>query len=172
MRKGSGAGRSPSAIPATCPSGPPSTSRRWSGFVAYAMVNEVIRRVAGQSLQQVYDERIRIPYGPHLYLGLPEAEEERFRPVQRWTATPEQEAAFWSDVPGPHSLLGVRYGLNSTPPLDQVAFANTRTAHALGSPRVPGAGRGTRDLLCRAGSPAHALAASGRHAFQVSSRCR
>ncbi|MGW4791540.1 serine hydrolase domain-containing protein, partial [Nonomuraea sp. NPDC004297] len=103
----------------------PGSAYGYGGFVTFAMVNEVIRRVTGQSLQQVYDERVRIPYGLDLYLGLPEAEERRFRPVQRWTATPEQEAAFWSDLPGPHSILGVAYGLNGTPPLDQVAFANT-----------------------------------------------
>ncbi|MFD0889090.1 serine hydrolase domain-containing protein, partial [Streptosporangium algeriense] len=110
----------------------PGSAYGYGGFVSFAMVNEVIRRVTGQSLQQVYDERIRTPYGLDLYLGLPEAEEGRFRPIQWWTATPEQEAAFWSDLPGPHSVLGVGYGLNSTPPLDQVAFANTRAVRANG----------------------------------------
>ncbi len=72
----------------------PGAAYGYGGFVSFAMVNEVIRRVTGQSLQQVYDERIRIPYGLDLYLGLPEAEEGRFRPIQRWAATREQEAAF------------------------------------------------------------------------------
>lgn len=116
------------------------------------MVNEVIRRVTGQSLQQVYDERIRIPYGLDLYLGLPEAEEGRFRPIQWWVATREQEAAFWSHLPGPHSILGVGYGLNSTPPLDQVAFANTREVRANGQASAGGVGsaRGLAGLYAAA----------------------
>ncbi|MGK5672132.1 serine hydrolase domain-containing protein [Micromonospora sp. URMC 106] len=130
----------------------PGSAYGYGGFVSFAMVNEVIRRVTGQSLQQVYDERIRTPYGLDLYLGLPATEEERFRPIQWWTATPEQEAAFWSDLPGPHSILGVGYGLNSTPPLDQAAFANTRVVRASGQASAGGVGsaRGLAGLYAAA----------------------
>ncbi|KAB8189053.1 serine hydrolase [Nonomuraea phyllanthi] len=130
----------------------PGSAYGYGGFVAFAMVNEVIRRVTGQSLQQVYDERIRTPYGLDLYLGLPAAEEERFRPIQWWTATPEQEAAFWSNLPGPHSILGIGYGLNSTPPLDQAAFANTRAVRANGQASAGGVGsaRGLAGLYAAA----------------------
>ncbi|MEV4894786.1 serine hydrolase domain-containing protein [Nonomuraea sp. NPDC055795] len=118
----------------------PGSAYGYGGFVSFAMAGEVVRRVTGQTLQQVYDERIRIPYGLDLYLGLPSSEEARFRPIQRWTATPEQEAAFWTNVPGPHSLLGIGYGLNSTPPLDQAAFANDRTVRANGQASAGGVG--------------------------------
>jgi CubicO group peptidase (beta-lactamase class C family) len=118
----------------------PGSAYGYGGFVTFAMVNEVVRRVTGQSLQRVYEERIRAPYGLDLYLGLPEAEEERFRPIQWWSATPEQEAAFWANVPGPQSILGIGYGLNSTPPLDQVAFANSRTVRAHGQASAGGVG--------------------------------
>ncbi|MFF3436952.1 serine hydrolase domain-containing protein [Streptosporangium sp. NPDC002721] len=130
----------------------PGAAYGYGGFVSFAPVNEVIRRVTGRSLQQVYDERIRIPYELELFLGLPEAEEERFRPIRRWTATPEQEAGFWSDVPGPHSILGIGYGLNSTPPLDQVAFANTRAVRANGQASAGGVGsaRGLAGLYAAA----------------------
>ncbi|QFY09724.1 serine hydrolase [Nonomuraea phyllanthi] len=130
----------------------PGSAYGYGGFVAFAMVNEVIRRVTGQSLQQVYDERIRTPYGLDLYLGLPAAEEERFRPIQWWTATPEQEAAFWSNLPGLHSILGIGYGLNSTPPLDQAAFANTPAVRANGQASAGGVGsaRGLAGLYAAA----------------------
>ncbi|MEV4171327.1 serine hydrolase domain-containing protein [Nonomuraea sp. NPDC049709] len=118
----------------------PGSAYGYGGFVTFALVNEVIRRVAGRSLQQVYDERIRTPYGLDLYLGLPEAEEGRFRPIEWWTATPEQEAAFWANVPGPHSILGIGYGLNSTPPLDQAAFLNDRAVRANGQASAGGVG--------------------------------
>ncbi|RJL35792.1 serine hydrolase domain-containing protein [Bailinhaonella thermotolerans] len=130
----------------------PGSAYGYGGFVTFALVNEVIRRVTGQSLQQVYERRIRAPYGLDLYLGLPEAEEGRFRPIQWWTATPEQEAAFWSNLPGPHSVLGIGYGLNSTPPLDQVAFANTRAVRANGPASAGGVGsaRGLAGLYAAA----------------------
>ncbi|MEV4800177.1 serine hydrolase domain-containing protein [Nonomuraea sp. NPDC049421] len=130
----------------------PGSAYGYGGFVTFAIVNEVIRRVTGHSLQQLYDERIRIPYGLDLFLGLPAAEEQRFRPIQWWTATPEQEAAFWSNLPGPHSILGIGYGLNSTPPLDQVAFANTRAVRANGPASAGGVGsaRGLAGLYAAA----------------------
>ncbi|MFE3455187.1 serine hydrolase domain-containing protein [Nonomuraea sp. NPDC059194] len=130
----------------------PGSAYGYGGFVTFAVVNEVIRRVTGQSLQQVYEERIRTPYGLDLYLGLPEAEEDRFRPIQWWTATPEQEAAFWSNLPGPHSILGIGYGLNSAPPLDQVAFVNDRTVRANGQASAGGVGsaRGLAGLYAAA----------------------
>lgn len=130
----------------------PGSAYGYGGFVSFAMVGEVIRRVTGRSLQQIYDERIRVPYGLDLYLGLPESEEDRFRPIRWWTATPEQEAAFWADVPGPHSILGIGYGLNSTPPLDQVAFANDRGVRANGQASAGGVGnaRGLAGLYAAA----------------------
>ncbi|RFU41668.1 class A beta-lactamase-related serine hydrolase [Actinomadura logoneensis] len=130
----------------------PGTAYGYGGFVTFAMVGEVIRRVTGQSLQQVYEERVRVPYGLDLYLGLPETEEDRFRPVRWWHATPEEEAGFWANVPGPHSFTGIGYGLNSTPPLDQVAFANTRRVRALGQASAGGVGsaRGLAGLYAAA----------------------
>ncbi|MGW2160378.1 serine hydrolase domain-containing protein [Nonomuraea sp. NPDC001699] len=130
----------------------PGSAYGYGGFVSFAMVNEVIRRVTGQSLQQVYDERLRAPYGLDFYLGLPEAEERRFRPIRWWATTPEEEAAFWADVPGPHSIPGIGYGLNSTPPLDQVAFANTRAVRANGQASAGGVGsaRGLAGLYAAA----------------------
>ncbi|MFI7453628.1 serine hydrolase domain-containing protein [Nonomuraea sp. NPDC049714] len=130
----------------------PGSAYGYGGFVTFALVNEVIRRTTGRSLQLVYEERIRAPYELDLYLGLPEAEEGRFRPIQWWQATPEQETAFWANVPGPHSILGIGYGLNSTPPLDQVAFVNTREVRANGQASAGGVGsaRGLAGLYAAA----------------------
>ncbi|GAA4902990.1 CubicO group peptidase (beta-lactamase class C family) [Stackebrandtia albiflava] len=116
------------------------TGYGYGGFVTFAMLSEVVRRITGQTLQQVYEERVRIPYDLDLHLGLPESEEPRFLPVRRWTATPEQEAAFWRNVPGPYSITGIGYGLDGTPPLDQVAFANARSVRAHGQASAGGVG--------------------------------
>ncbi|AVT32932.1 EstA family serine hydrolase [Plantactinospora sp. BC1] len=130
----------------------PGSAYGYGGFVTFAVIAEVVRRATGQSLQQMYEERVRVPYALDLYLGLPEAQEERFLPIQWWSATPEQEAAFWANVPGPHSITGIGYGLNSTPPLDQVAFANTRAVRGNGPSSAGGVGsaRGLAGLYAAA----------------------
>ncbi|WP_106401653.1 serine hydrolase domain-containing protein [Actinocorallia populi] len=118
----------------------PGSAYGYGGFVVFAIVNEVIRRVTGTALQEIFEERIRAPYDLDLYLGLPEALEDRYREILPGLATPEELAAFWATVPGPHSITGIGYGLNSALPLDQVAFLNTRRVRALGQASAGGVG--------------------------------
>ncbi|MFI6522258.1 serine hydrolase domain-containing protein [Spirillospora sp. NPDC050679] len=118
----------------------PGTACGYGGFVSFAIVGEVVRRVTGRTLQETFEERVRAPYGLDVYLGLPEAEEDRYREILPGLASPEELAAFWENVPGPHSITGIGYGLNSAPPLDQVAFANTRRVRELGQASAGGVG--------------------------------
>ncbi|MBV2364852.1 serine hydrolase domain-containing protein [Streptomonospora nanhaiensis] len=118
----------------------PGSAYGYGGFVTFAVVNEVVRRATGRPLREHFEERVRAPHGLDLYLGLPEALEDRFREVLPGLASPEELAAFWANVPGPHSITGIGYGLNSTPPLDQVAFLNTRRVRALGQSSAGGVG--------------------------------
>ncbi|BCW50730.1 serine hydrolase domain-containing protein [Arthrobacter sp. StoSoilB13] len=50
-------------------------------------MEELCRRITGSTLQEVFEQRIRSVTGAHFYLGLPDAEEERFAPF-RWAADP------------------------------------------------------------------------------------
>ncbi|GAA0952971.1 serine hydrolase domain-containing protein [Actinocorallia libanotica] len=131
----------------------PGSAYGYGGFVVFAIVNEVIRRVTGTALQEIFEERIRAPYGLDLHLGLPEVLEDRYREILPGLATPEELAAFWATVPGPHSITGIGYGLNSATPLDQVAFLNTRRVRALGQASAGGVGnaRGLAALYAAAG---------------------
>ncbi|UBU10402.1 serine hydrolase domain-containing protein [Nonomuraea gerenzanensis] len=130
----------------------PGTAYGYGGFVVFALVGEVVRRATGRSLQEHFEERIRAPYGLAVHLGLPEEQEDRYRPILPGLASEEEQAAFWAAVPGPHSLTGIGYGLNSTPPLDQVAFLNTRRVRALGqaSAGAVGSARGLAALYSAA----------------------
>lgn len=47
-----------------------------------ALMEELVRRVTGQELKELYEQRIRGPLGVDAYLGQPAALEERFRPTQ------------------------------------------------------------------------------------------
>ncbi|TQM84559.1 CubicO group peptidase (beta-lactamase class C family) [Saccharothrix saharensis] len=118
----------------------PGSAYGYGGFVTFAIVGEVVRRTTGRSLQDLFEERIRTPCGLDLYLGLPEPLEDRFREILPGQAGPDALAEFRSTVPGPHSITGIGYGLNSTPPLDQVAFVNTRRVRALGQASAGGVG--------------------------------
>jgi CubicO group peptidase (beta-lactamase class C family) len=118
----------------------PGSAHGYGGFVSFAIVGEVVWRATGRSLQEIFEERVRAPFGLDVHLGLPEALEDRYREVLPGLADPEELAAFWANVPGPHSITGIGYGLNSTPPLDQVAFLNTRRVRALGQASAGGVG--------------------------------
>ncbi|GAA3159576.1 serine hydrolase domain-containing protein [Planomonospora alba] len=103
----------------------PGSAYGYHAFVVGALVGEVVRRVTGRSVQDVYEERVRAPYGLDLYLGLPEALEARYLPVR-----PARDGG--RGAPAPDSLTGIAFNLNATPPTDLVEFANTRAVRALG----------------------------------------
>jgi CubicO group peptidase (beta-lactamase class C family) len=45
------------------------------------IMEELCRRVTGGTLQELYDSRIRVPFGVDFFLGLPEDQEPRYRDV-------------------------------------------------------------------------------------------
>ncbi|WP_184666221.1 serine hydrolase domain-containing protein [Saccharothrix violaceirubra] len=114
----------------------PGTAYGYGGFVTFAIVGEVVRLATGRSLQEHYEERIRAPYGLDLYLGLPEALEERYLDVLPGSASPAELTAFLATLPSPYSIVGMGYGFG----LDQVAFLNTRRVRALGQASAGGVG--------------------------------
>lgn len=105
----------------------PGTAYGYHAFVIGALTGEVVRRVTGRSIQQLYRERIGLAYGLDLYLGLPDELESRYVPVQPMPITAGSSAG-----PGPDSLTGIAFNLNATPPTDLVRFANSRAVRALG----------------------------------------
>ena len=118
----------------------PGSAYGYHCFGIGALIGEVARRATGRSIQELYEERIRAPYGLDLYLGLPEALEARYLEMRPWVSTPQQQAMLEANWPDPHSLAGIAYNLNATPPTDQVAFINTRAVRALGQASAGGVG--------------------------------
>ncbi|MEU4445579.1 serine hydrolase domain-containing protein [Actinosynnema sp. NPDC050801] len=84
-----------------------------------ALTGEVVRRVTGRTLREVYEERVRAPYGLDLHLGLPAELEPRYAPVRPTTSPPPA---------APEGLTALAFNA----PFDLVAFANTRRVRALG----------------------------------------
>ncbi len=118
----------------------PGTAHGYHGLVIGALAGEVVRRVTGRSIQELFEERIRAPYGLDLYMGLPESLEDRWVPVLPMAITPEQQAEMEALFPGPDSLLAVAFNLNANPPTDLVEFINTRKVRALGQASAGGVG--------------------------------
>jgi CubicO group peptidase (beta-lactamase class C family) len=108
----------------------PGTAYGYHAFVIGALVGEIVHRVTGATLQEVFERRIRAPYGIDFHLGLPATEEHRYLPVQ--PLLPHQQAATQAALPAADSLTGIAFNLNATPPTDLVDFANTRAVRALG----------------------------------------
>ncbi|WP_084961904.1 serine hydrolase domain-containing protein [Thermoactinospora rubra] len=104
----------------------PGSAYGYHAFVIGALTGEVVRRVTGRSIQELYRDRVRLPYGLDLYLGLPEDQEPRYVPVQ------PAEGVLDAGAPEPGSLTGIAFNLNATPPTDLVEFANSRAVRALG----------------------------------------
>ncbi|RDI53374.1 serine hydrolase domain-containing protein [Nocardia mexicana] len=119
----------------------------YGGFVMYAILGEVVRAATGRTVAQLFEERIRAPYGLDVYLGLPAELEHRYVPILPWHATPEMEEAFAANSPGPHSIAGIAYNLNARgfTPADVMALPNDPAVRRLG--QGSGGGVGSADGL-------------------------
>ncbi|MFJ6380793.1 serine hydrolase domain-containing protein [Kitasatospora sp. NPDC092039] len=118
----------------------PGTAYGYHAFVIGALTGEVVRRVTGRSIQEVFEERIRAPYGLDFHLGLPEALEPRYAEVLPMLPTPEEAERLAADAVAPDSITGIAFNLNAPGPQDMVAFVNTRAVRALGPTSSGGVG--------------------------------
>lgn len=110
----------------------PGTGYGYHAWVIGALAGEVVRRATGLSIQKLYEERIRAPYGLDFHLGLPESLEHRYLPVL--------PAPVPQPMPPADTLAGIAFNQHATPPADLVAFANRRRTRALGPTSSGGVG--------------------------------
>ncbi|WP_308120377.1 serine hydrolase domain-containing protein [Streptomyces bambusae] len=117
----------------------PGTAYGYHAFVIGALTGEVVRRVTGRSLQEIYEERIRAPFGLDLYLGLPAALEGRRKPILPQLPTPEQLAAAAAG-PALPELMAVAFNAHVDPPMDMVEYGNHPQVVAQGPASAGGVG--------------------------------
>ncbi|MFI6001731.1 serine hydrolase domain-containing protein [Streptomyces sp. NPDC051366] len=116
----------------------PGTAYGYHAFVIGALIGEVVRRATGKSLQEVFEERIRAPYGLDLYMGLPQELEGRWKPVLEMLPTPEQLTVMaGAAVP---ELLPVAFNAHRDPAMDLVEYGNHPKVKALGPASAGGIG--------------------------------
>jgi CubicO group peptidase (beta-lactamase class C family) len=117
-------------LAAAAPVWRPGTAFGYHALTIGILMEELCRRTAGMPLQQLYDERIRRPWGIDFFLGLPEEEEPRYRDAL-YDADPDPQ---WLD---PLSLDG----LTSNAPVSTIMeLPNHRTVRALGMSSAGGVG--------------------------------
>jgi CubicO group peptidase (beta-lactamase class C family) len=131
---------------------PPGTGYGYHALVIGALTGEVVRRATGESLQAIYERRIRVPYGLDLYLGLPEELEPRYEPVRPMSPTPTQARALAAGPVDPESLGTIAFNGHSPNKDFLVDVANTREVRAKGPASVGGVGsaRGVAGLYAAA----------------------
>ncbi|MGV4984691.1 serine hydrolase domain-containing protein [Streptomyces sp. NRAIS4] len=110
----------------------PGTAFGYHALVIGALTGEVVRRATGHTLQEVYEERVRAPYGLDFFLGLPGSEEPRFRSVQPMLPTPEQQALLDAEPTGPHTLTSIAFNTHVPEPGTLADHVNSRLVRAKG----------------------------------------
>ncbi|MFG2947387.1 serine hydrolase domain-containing protein [Streptomyces adustus] len=116
----------------------PGTAFGYHALVIGALTGEVVRRATGRTLQEVYEERIRAPYGLDFFLGLPAAHEPRFRTVQPMLPTAEQQALLDALPQGPHTLASIAFNTHTAEPTDLALLPNRPEIRAKGPASVGG----------------------------------
>ncbi|MBF6352302.1 MULTISPECIES: serine hydrolase domain-containing protein [Nocardia] len=120
----------------------PRTVHGYGGFVMYAILGQVVRAVTGSTVQELFERRIRAPYGLDVYLGLPADLDHRYLPILPWQASAEMEAAFAANSPNPYGVAGISYNLNArgfTAP-DVMTLPNDPALRRLGQASAGGVG--------------------------------
>ncbi|MEV5434580.1 serine hydrolase domain-containing protein [Streptomyces sp. NPDC052682] len=110
----------------------PGTAFGYHALVMGALVGEVVRRATGRTVQELYEDRVRVPYGLDFHLGLPEADEPRFRSVQPMLPTPEQQAELDAQPAERHSLAAIAYNAHVPDTGALEDHPNSRTVRAKG----------------------------------------
>ncbi|WP_406196211.1 beta-lactamase family protein [Streptomyces europaeiscabiei] len=118
----------------------PGAAFGYHALVIGALTGEVVRRATGRTLQEVYEERVRAPYGLDFFLGLPAEQEPRFRTVLPMTPTPAQQAELDAVPHGPHTLASIAFNSQVPDPGELTDFPNARVVRAKGQSSAGGVG--------------------------------
>lgn len=116
----------------------PGTAFGYHALSVGALAGEVVFRATGQTLQEVYEERVRAPYGLDFHLGLPEALEPRFRSVLPAIPSPSERALLDAQPPQPDTLNSIAFNRNGSHPTDLESLPNSRLVRAKGPASVGG----------------------------------
>lgn len=120
----------------------PGTAFGYHGLTIGTFMEELVRRITGQSLQELYEETIRAPRGIDFWLALPSSQENRFEALRPAHPTTEQLAIISQSPMAPDGLGALMFnGLdNLTPPNLGPYSPNLREVRAAGPTALGGIG--------------------------------
>lgn len=149
-------------LAAAYPAWHPGSCFGYHGLTIGVFMEELVRRIAGTTLQQAYETRIRAPHEIDFYLGLPAEQESRFREVLPLALTSDQQAEFDRRASEPDCLTAVAFnhrGSNrnmlasgTSPNRREVREAGPAAAGGIGSAR--GLAKAYATAIGAAGGPA------------------
>lgn len=87
----------------------PGSAFGYHALVMGALENEVVYRATGKTVQEIFSERVRIPYNIDFYLGLTEALDSRYLHSRPHISTPERVALLAARATAPDSITGVAF---------------------------------------------------------------
>ncbi|WP_232662767.1 serine hydrolase domain-containing protein [Pseudonocardia sp. TRM90224] len=116
----------------------PGVAFGYHAWVIGALTGEVVRRTTGRSIQELFEERVRAPYGLDFHLGLPDELEPRFATTLPMLPTPEQQAEIDAEVSEPESLGGIAFNEHRADAPELWDFPNQRIARAQGQASAGG----------------------------------
>ncbi|MEV7418579.1 serine hydrolase domain-containing protein [Streptomyces sp. NPDC089919] len=117
----------------------PGTRYGYHAYVIAALTGEVVRRATGRTVQELFEERVRAPFGLDFHLGLPAELEERWAPILPMLPTEAQLAQRAAEGP-PAELMQVAFNWHCAVPVDSVEFGNDPRVRALGPGSSGGVG--------------------------------
>jgi CubicO group peptidase (beta-lactamase class C family) len=121
----------------------------YHGLTIGVFMEELVRRITGESLQHLYEREIRAPREIDFFLGLPEALEPRYRPVLPLQPTAAQQDELDSAPPSPDGVMALAFdGLPGGGSGVAAVLPHTRAGRAAGFSAVGGVGsaRGIADV--------------------------
>lgn len=120
----------------------PGSAFGYHGLTIGVFMEELTRRITGRPLQEVYESELRSPAGIDFYLGLPAAQEHRFREVLPMAPTSAQQAEIDRRGSAPDGITALAFNspLRGSSPLDSPVSPNIREVRAAGPAAVGGIG--------------------------------
>jgi CubicO group peptidase (beta-lactamase class C family) len=120
----------------------PGTTFGYHGLTIGSFMEELVRRITGHGLQELYEGRIRAPRDIDFWLALPQSQEERFEPLRPAQPTAQQLAAIPSNQMSSDGLSALMFnGVNNIVPPNLGPYSpNRREVRAAGPAAVGGIG--------------------------------
>jgi CubicO group peptidase (beta-lactamase class C family) len=130
----------------------PGSALGYHAFTFGIIVEELHRRVAGETLQAAYERDVRAPRGIDFYLGVPESEEPRYRPVLPMEPTPAQQLEMAAHADDRDSLTNLAFNDEGNDPRLEAVMPNARTGRvaAYSSSSGVGSARGIAQVYAAA----------------------